>query len=624
MKSYTHYLALLMIIVASWCNCQAQQSEKVIMVRNQSRDLESFRVFAEQAARLKPYGQVQIEISALADKSWYEIPEGGSPWHEYACYISTPWKFFPHPDIAKHLPLDWVKVNRKLMMSKAEIAREFGLVPLVYSKSTHFLPESFFEEHPELRGPRVDHPRRSNKEAFTWCTDLPETRNYISWMIAEMKKEIPDIATIVTGYNDSGAGLCWAAAQYNGPNGPHHCRNISTSQRVRTLCETIHRAAEEAGGDIVLRFGNALFWDHENETVLSTLPENTYLNNEDPSLVIAGTQINRQYPFLGLVDPLKVLKSVEKFKRPHTRAMLLRFADQYYGRADDSPEAVSHFIDAFITGFNTPTGNLSEQFAALSSIGSIWGGDQNKEDVFEAFYKMNIGLKKIEAIAPRYYRIPLFLRVSIRYLTRPLLINPELLSSEEEAYFLPFVFNINEDDARNDYMNGHGGRLTGPGEWQEPEFMEGLNDLKWAANTLTNLEDAPAYEWFQSVAFSLEMYVHLLRSIDNFYHAQLIRDRHMDVFKAGRIMIPPKKSTSTGDPDYIPWNNIMRDEYDNTQELIRLLEIGGLAQVARAEDPKYEDTFLLGPDFLRQVNEKERLMRAHWTDIQKYLVSPLK
>ena len=81
MKSYIHFFFLLLFLIASGIDAAAQQTEKIIMVRNQSRDLETFTVFAEQAARLKPFGQVQIEISALADKSWYEIPEGGSPWH---------------------------------------------------------------------------------------------------------------------------------------------------------------------------------------------------------------------------------------------------------------------------------------------------------------------------------------------------------------------------------------------------------------------------------------------------------------------------------------------------------------------------------------------------------------
>ena len=622
MKQNRILLSLLIFTSIFINNIDAQDTEKIIMVRNQSRDLKAFQVYAELAAKMKPYGQVQIEISALASKSWYEIPEGGSPWHEYACYISTPWKFFPHPDIAAHLPMDWVKANRDLMMGKAKIARKLGLIPFVYAKSTHFLPESFFREHPELRGPRVDHPRRSKREEFTWCTDLPETQAYIRWMISEMKKNIPDLATIVTGYNDSGAGLCWAAAQYNGPNGPDHCRHITTAERVKTLSENIHQAAKDAGGDIVLRLGNANFWDHEDETVLAIMAENTFKNDADPSLIITGTQINRQFPFLGLVDPLEVLNNAGQFKEAQIKSILLRFTDQYYGRADDSPEAISKFIEVFKFGV-TPTENLSQRFGAMLELSENWGGENNKEAVFEAFYNFNIGLKKIRTIAPRYYRIPLFVRVSLRYINRPLVFNPKLLTSEEESYFLPQVFNVNIDEARTDYIDIHGGRLTGPDKWKHPALTEGLGDLLRAANVLEKLKDAPDYEWFKNVSLSLKMYVSLIRSIDNFYHAQLILDRHRDVFCQDQIIIT-KTGTRTGDPDYIRWNNILRDEYDNTLELINLLENGGLQYLAKAKEVKNEDTFLLGPDILEQVHNKAFIMRAHWKDVEKYLVSPLK
>ena len=33
-----------------------------------------------------------------------------------------------------------------------------------------------------------------------------------------------------------------------------------------------------------------------------------------------------------------------------------------------------------------------------------------------------------------------------RWITRPLLIKPDLLSSEEEAYFMPYIFNIHEEE----------------------------------------------------------------------------------------------------------------------------------------------------------------------------------
>ncbi|GAG23517.1 unnamed protein product, partial [marine sediment metagenome] len=259
------------------------------------------------------------------------------------------------------------------------------------------------------------------------------TREMIEWMIREIKRNVPDLAAIVTGANDSGAGLCWAAAQYPGPNGPQHCRSISTAQRVRTLCETIHQGARQGGGEIVLRWGNVNFWDHEMETVLPMLPPNTFINNEDASLTITGTQINRMFPFRGMVDPLAVVKAMEPFPDESVGNILLRFSDQYYGRADDSAEAVSKFLDLFETCVAKPTNGLHSRLDRLREISESWGGKNNRDAVFEAFCNMNQGLSLLQLAAPLYYRHPLFLRVSLRYMNRPLVIKPELLRPEEEA-----------------------------------------------------------------------------------------------------------------------------------------------------------------------------------------------
>jgi len=68
----------------------------------------------------------------------------------------------------------------------------------------------------------------------------------------------------------------------------------------------------------------------------------------------------------------------------------------------------------------------------------------------------------------------------------------------------------------------------------------------------------------------------------------------------------------------------MRDEFDNTNELIAMLEAGGLELTARAKDPRYEDTFLLGPDLAASLRKKAKIMREHWLDVQDYLAPPHK
>lgn len=132
------------------------------------------------AARLQPYGQVQVDIGILADKSWHEMPAGGSPGHEHATNASAMSKFFPHPKIAPFLPAVWVEKNRKPLVAKAAILRQAGLEAAFSSNDTHIRPEAFFRKYPRLRGPRVDHPRRSLQEEFSWCVDRPETLEMVA------------------------------------------------------------------------------------------------------------------------------------------------------------------------------------------------------------------------------------------------------------------------------------------------------------------------------------------------------------------------------------------------------------------------------------------------------------
>ena len=85
-----------------------------------------------------------------------------------------------------------------------------------------------------------------------------------------------------------------------------------------------------------------------------------------------------------------------------------------------------------------------------------------------------------------------------------------------------------------------------------------------------------------------------------------------------------KTPTWEGDPELQKFNAVMRDELDNAQELIDLLEDGGMEYICHTKDPKYEDTFLLGPDLVDQLKRKRKIMLDHWTDIEGYMAMPFK
>ena len=85
-----------------------------------------------------------------------------------------------------------------------------------------------------------------------------------------------------------------------------------------------------------------------------------------------------------------------------------------------------------------------------------------------------------------------------------------------------------------------------------------------------------------------------------------------------------KLGTITGNPDLLLLNEFMRDELDNTTELIEVLEQTGLDLVCHSETKDEEDTFKLGPDLIEQLRKKMKIMRDHWLDAGRYLATPHK
>ncbi|HUU27386.1 MAG TPA: hypothetical protein VM123_06205 [archaeon] len=617
------YLSVVVAVLAMVAAGPLSAADRIFVFGNASHDAADFELYTSLAARLKPYGEVQVLVSEMADKNWQEIPEGGSPWHEYACYIPGPWVYYPHPKIAPFINAQFVQANRKLLLEKSAILQRLGLFALFESNDAHFLPEAFFQKYPELRGPRVDHPRRSRQEAFSMCLDLPQSREMVEWMMSEIRRNVPLLRAVDEGANDAGQGLCWGEAIYSGPNGPSHCRNLTAGQRVRNLSEAVHRGAVKGGGDILFYWNNVNFWRNELEVVRPLLPPDTYLQRYDPAFLHVGTRVWGNDPFKGVIDPLEIITRMERYHSPGCR-FLVTGCSGPYSRYEETPEAMAKLLDIVENCIKEPTSSLSQRLEKLKKFAVLWGGEKNSEKVFESLYDMNRAFELKDELAGGYAQYSnLYCGVSMRHLTRPLVIKPENLTKEEEAYFLPYVFNPRENEARMDYIDFHGGRMSGTGEWEDRGLRRALSMAVRAGRTLQGLEGAPEGEFLKKMGLSVRMWASEVRSIHNFYHAQLIRDKYKDILE-GPKRIPTKVDNWDGDPGNLEWNEIMRDELDNTNELIAMLEDGGLELAARAKDPRYEDTFLIGPDLVGQLKKKAKIMREHWLDVQDYLAPPHK
>ena len=152
------------------------------VVMSATRTAADFDVLTQQAARLKSRGRVEIGVSSLAERTRADIPPGGSPWHDYTTCLPSLEKFCPHRDLQPFVDAEHVKRNQALLREKLPIVRKHKLAAAAQFHVPWLLPETFFEKFPHLRGPRIDHPRRSRKEAFAMCVDSDAGRAFYADM----------------------------------------------------------------------------------------------------------------------------------------------------------------------------------------------------------------------------------------------------------------------------------------------------------------------------------------------------------------------------------------------------------------------------------------------------------
>jgi hypothetical protein len=595
---------------------------KVFIINNCITDLSEFQKLLTLAERLKPYGRVQINISTLAEKGFYEIPRERSPWHDYASNNSTPYKFFPDAKILPFVPAAFVARNRQLILAKAKMLRAHGMEGAFFGSEPNMLPDAFFDAHPEMLGPRVDHPRRSNHQAFAPCFSVKETQEMYRAMMADMLKNVPEIKTFYFKTNDAGAGICWAQWLYTGPNGPSLCEHESMGTRVLELMNVFTTGAEKAGTSLDIYLsepqGSSNFSDEERKDIQTHLPKNCFFQSTDSNEMISlNTAIGSNYPVTGIFDPIAFAGSLQSIQ-PHRRQTVFINFRSWYSKGNENIDAMKASVDMlehYLHGLVAGTGVSGE--GQVRELCEAWVGIHEAPALYTAFSEMHDAFEFKDGLGNI---LPINWNVAARMVNRPLVVAPQRLSKEEEAYFLPFVFNVSEEEARMDYTDIQGARRT-----TRPDSVKAyVSKIADVCSALESIDkSAPGFQVLHQMALALRINASFARSCGNFAVAQALRDKNASKLK-GPIHRPDKTPTWEGDPDLLKFNEVMRDELDNAQELEALLSRGGIRIVCHAKDAVHEDTFLLGPDLIAQLKKKRRVMLNHWRDIEDYMTTPFK
>jgi hypothetical protein len=214
-----------------------------------------------------------------------------------------------------------------------------------------------------------------------------------------------------------------------------------------------------------------------------------------------------------------------------------------------------------------------------------------------------------------------------RWLTRPLVPLPELLTDAEKQHYRRHQFQaLTEAEADN------------PLEAQGVQAISGVASGRHFAHGVFEVVESEVHGAIAALQGDLppelvkfrkrlEVLVCFVRTCDNFIRfttlAEHVRQR-ITRDERGNI-IPPKEDNwgNQGDQENrSTLYNYMRAELDNTQNLIDLIENAEEPLLVMGERPDLEDIFVLSPKLVDQLRRKRQIMLDHWLDMNLILRRP--
>ncbi|MGH2354016.1 MAG: hypothetical protein ACRDJN_20620, partial [Chloroflexota bacterium] len=218
-----------------------------LVINYATGDLDDFDQVAAAATVLSGRYAVRMVVNHLADKDPHQRTDPGDPYLEYSANFPDLFHFAPPDAVAPLIDRSMVEANMRLAEQKLAVLRRHGLKGAFLGREPVYLPEAFYRDYPHLRGPRVDHPRRSRNPCFALCLHQPEAQALYRAAVAGVIERLPDVDTFYWWTNDSGAGFCWYEELYPGANGPQACRELGPVPAMAAFHEAVLDSSRAQG-----------------------------------------------------------------------------------------------------------------------------------------------------------------------------------------------------------------------------------------------------------------------------------------------------------------------------------------------------------------------------------------
>ena len=581
---------------------------------------ETLEQFEKRAKMAKDAGFTHYDLSALTDRSRWCLDDVSDPWLQWNLANPNFFKRIVPDELKDFVPADIAKKELDMAKKRGKILEKLGLKAIYYAWEPSWMPEVLFEQHPDWRGPRIDHARRTKGKRFAACMDHPGVLKMYKDMVTKLVKEIPSIDTFFLHTNDSGSGMCWTEFLYNNANGPTACKNVNIGDRISNFLQNIADGATDAGAQNPEVIITSQLSRNEANAVLPKLRKNMVLADWN------GTVDSQVASYSGFGNA--------------TYAFPFRYIPRYISLANSM--TANYNKDKLLVGVEATCDKLHDEYMEMVAVGlkaRKFGPKEKNElllkmaaktvnkdkayDLLGAWEQIQSGFNVIGLPQDGGTIFDLGLLMQ-RWINRPFVPFPAELTSDERDYYEKFQFQANDDERKFDMLNVQDTFLidTRVGARFFDDLWRGalIGNLSAAAKTLESLipsaVDEESADLLCKSAYSLKAIVCFARSAVHCAHFQTFMYEFGE--NDGLVF---EKYIDVGDRDREFIYNIYRQEIDNIYELIGILDKSPTVLMV-AEKEEYEDTFTFSPKFKDQLKKKIAIMMDHWQDFDRLFPRP--
>lgn len=585
---------------------------------------DGFRRVVELAAE---FGATHVHVGEIPFRydNWV-LPDNDDPYAAWCNHAAGLLRVCPPRELRPWVSAAHARRVQAHIRRQLDLMKPYGLKGASYAVEPMWLPEDVYRAHPGWRGAQCELGRIAKRPYFAPNIDDAEVLDLYRRAMKEYATLFPEVDHYRFMSNDSGGGVAWTPNIYPGINGPAATRGRDGGERIAGWLAALKKGAAEAGVEMRLDIHSSGWPAELTASARQKCEPGVFVREANgrgetwggPGAGLAAGLWAAPYPAVGMGSVPGFIAGLQSVYNTPAEPKGLGGISLH----EDDTELARLALEAFLDDPKPGSVGLAE---AVRRAAARFCGDEAGAEVLVGVWNAvdRAGQTLRQVRQKGFGQVLAFCGVSMRWLTRPLVPEPEKLTAEELKFARPHLFSTDpERDLKSfSYVLGkgvfRGESVAWMARWCLQEAYDTLKGAEWGARALAR--DAKRPEAGRArlalLADRIGVYACLVANAKHCILYQYALDTAWQPQYAPNPM--DYDDNIIYDQRGLTFRKLARAELDNLNELLGYLEKGAGVVIEKARAAKEESVFMLEQDLAGALRHKCKVMLDHWQDYER-------